>query len=433
MRLHLRTRLRSVFPGWWIVASAMSLQATIAGLFLQAFGAYVPFWMAEFGWSRTTISLAYSLHRTESGLLGPLHGWILARVSPRRVVTVGVLLLGGGFIAMAGVQGFTAFLIVFLVQAVGASLCGMLSLMTVLVNWFERRRTTALGLMQTGMSLGGLAVPLVALGLSAYGWRAVSVASGLVVLAIGLPTAARMHRDPAQFGLRPDGALSSEPSDASADSAGSAARKSSPDVSARAAMRTRAFWAMSIGHALSVLVVAAVSVHFVLYAVETLSLGVPLAATLFTLMTLVSIVAQVVGGAMGDAMDKRILAAWGTAGHAAAMVMLAFATTVWLAAIAIMLHGIAWGVRGPLMGAMRADYFGNASFPTVMGFSSMIVMMGSVMGPLIVGLVADTTGDYGFGLLAVGALAGVGVLAFLAMPAPPPRPAAVVKQTPPPR
>ena len=99
-----------------------------------------------------------------------------------------------------------------LVQAVGASLCGILSLMTVLVNWFERRRTTALGLMQVGMSVGGLTVPLIALGLAGFGWRPVSVVSGLIVFAVGLPAASLMHRDPAIKGLRPDGAAS--PADA---------------------------------------------------------------------------------------------------------------------------------------------------------------------------------------------------------------------------
>ena len=44
-------------------------------------------------------------------------------------------------------------------------------------------------------------------------------------------------------------------------------------------------------------------------------------------------------------------------------------------------HGMAWGIRGPLMQAMRADYFGRASFAKVMGFSSTIIMVGTVGGP----------------------------------------------------
>lgn len=392
----------------------MTLQATVAALFLQSFGAYAPFWMAEFGWSRTTISLAYSLHRTESGLLGPLHGWLLQHVSPRRVVTAGVLLLGVGFIGLAFVVDFTSFLIVFLVQAIGASLCGVLSLMTVLVNWFDRRRTTALGLLQTGMSVGGLAVPLVALGLTGFGWRGTAFASGLIVLAIGLPAARLMHRHPSIVGAFPDGVA---PTESIAATRGGPARQR-PALGARAAIRTQAFWAMSIGHAASVSVVAAVSVHFVLFSVETLGLGVPLAATLFSVMTLVSIVAQLIGGVAGDTLDKRWLAAGGAALHATAMVVLAFASSLPAAAVAAVVHGAAWGLRGPLMGPLRVDYFGNASFSTVMGFSSMIVMLGSVGGPLLVALVVDATGTYRPAFLAIAAIAGLSALAFLSLRSP---------------
>lgn len=389
----------------------MTLQATISALFLQSFGAYAPFWMADFGWSRTTVSLAYSLHRTESGLLGPLHGWLLQHVSPRRVVTAGVLLLGIGFLGLAFVVDFTSFLIVFLVQAIGASLCGVLSLMTVLVNWFDRRRTTVLGLLQTGMSVGGLAVPLVALGLTGFGWRGMAFVSGSIVLAIGLPAARLMHRHPSIIGATPDGVARTDAIAAEREGAG----PKRPAIGARAAVRTHAFWAMSIGHAASVSVVSAVSMHFVLFAVETLGLGVPLAATLFSIMTFVSIVAQLIGGAAGDTLDKRWLAAGGATLHATAMVVLAFASSMPAVAVAAVVHGAAWGIRGPLMGPLRVDYFGNASFSTVMGFSSMIVMLGSVGGPLLVALVVDATGAYRPAFLTVAAIAGLGALAFLSL------------------
>ena len=73
-----------------------------------------------------------------------------------------------------------------------------------------------------------------------------------------------------------------------------------------------------------------------------------------------------------------------------------------------LLHGWAWGTRGPLMVAMRADYFGASSFGTIMGFSSLIVMLGMTSGPLIAGYVADRTGSYevGFSALALGSLLG---------------------------
>ena len=46
------------------------------------------------------------------------------------------------------------------------------------------------------------------------------------------------------------------------------------------------------------------------------------------------------------------------------------------------------------MTAMRADYFGAKSFGTIMGFSSLIVMLGMSLGPVIAGYAADVTGDF---------------------------------------
>jgi len=404
----LRDHAAGVYRGWWLVSGAMTLQAVLAGLFFQAYGAYAAYWMVEFGWSRTTISLAYSLHRTESGLLGPLHGWLLQRVSPRRVIAAGIIILGSGFMALAFVQDFVQFIVVFLLMAVGASLCGLLSLMTVLVNWFERRRSTALSLMQTGMSIGGLAIPLVALGLAAFGWRPMAFASGVVVLLVGLPIARLMRRDPEQLGLRPDG-RSEATADDGRDGVGDA---SAPALSARQALRTWAFWSMSVAHAAAVAVVAAVSVHFVIYASETLGLSVATGASIMALMTGVSIAGQLVGGVLGDRVDKRALATAGMLGHSGAMLLLSMATNSSTVIAAALLHGLAWGLRGPLMGALRADYFGRASFAAVMGLSSLIVMFGTVGGPLVVGIVTDLTGSYAPAFASLSVLALIGSLGF---------------------
>ena len=63
--------------------------------------------------------------------------------------------------------------------------------------------------------------------------------------------------------------------------------------------------------------------------------------------------------------------------------------------------------------ALRADYFGPSSFGTIMGFSSLIVMLGMSIGPIYAGYMADINGDYviGFSVLGIGAF--LGALCFL--------------------
>src|SRR5690606_2105596 len=145
----------------------------------QAYGVYATFWMSKFGWSSTTIALAYSLHRTERALLGPPHGRFLLKFSPRSIVLVGIVMVRAGFIWLSFVPSTAQFIAAFLLMAIGASLAGLLSLTTVIVNWFDKHRAKALSLMATGISLGGLAIPLVTLALVSYGWRNVSLVSGV--------------------------------------------------------------------------------------------------------------------------------------------------------------------------------------------------------------------------------------------------------------
>ncbi|HEX2173238.1 MAG TPA: MFS transporter, partial [Dehalococcoidia bacterium] len=82
---------------------------------------------------------------------------------------------------------------------------------------------------------------------------------------------------------------------------------------------------------------------------------------------------------------------------------LAWANALWMVIYFAIAHGLGWGVRGPLQQTLRADYFGRRSFGVIMGFSNLIVMLGSILGPLIAGVMADQFGNYqaGFTLLAL--------------------------------
>ena len=73
------------------------------------------------------------------------------------------------------------------------------------------------------------------------------------------------------------------------------------------------------------------------------------------------------------------------------------------------------------MSAMRADYFGRKAFAMVMGYSSLIIKVGSVLGPLVVGFLADLRGEYGLAFGALAVLGAVGVVAFLVLPPAPRR------------
>ncbi|MEZ4523773.1 MAG: MFS transporter [Thermomicrobiales bacterium] len=311
-------RARSVFFGWWIVAAGVGVQALTGALLSQAYGAYVVVLKDSFGWSTTTFSAAYSLQRAESGLLGPFQGWMLDRIGPRAVMTVGLALFGLGFILFSQMNSPLQFYLTFMMMAIGVSLGGFMSITATVVNWFERRRGTALGIMQTGGAIGGLLLPIVAWSLTTNGWRTTAFASGVIILVAGIPLAQLMRRSPEEYGYEPDGGQT-----ASGD-VPLVGRSTSFTV--RQAMRTRAFWSLTVGHSLSVMIVTTVSVHLIPYLNSELDLSLATASSIVAVLTASMMVGQLLGGFLGDRYSKRWLATFSTAGHAVAMFLLAGAS-----------------------------------------------------------------------------------------------------------
>jgi MFS family permease len=95
------------------------------------------------------------------------------------------------------------------------------------------------------------------------------------------------------------------------------------------------------------------------------------------------------------------------------MVCLTFANDMTMLMAFGLFHGVAWGLRGPFMQAIRADYFGRNAIGLILGLSAAIIALGQIAGPMVAGVLADLTGDYqlGFSLLAL--LSALGSLCFI--------------------
>ena len=399
---------KGVFYGWWVLGGCALLQVLTTSFTLQSFGTYIAVMQNEFGWSKTAFAAAFSIQQAGAGLLGPFQGWLIGRFGARGVIRVGIVVFAVALMLLGQVHSLTTFYAVYVLIAIGASLAGFLTLNTVAAQWFEKWRSTAFALLQTGISLGGFLVPLVAWSLTVHGWRATALINGVIVLVLGLPLTYLVGNKPEDYGLKPDG-REDEPKGEDA-----AVRQ---DFTARNALKTRAFWFISFGHGLALMVVFAVLTHLVIHLESDLDFSLGLAALMVTVMTTMSIVGQLLGGLLGDTFNKRLLATGAMFGHAGGLLMLAFGTTVpWVLAFAV-LHGVSWGLRGPIMQSLRADYFGRRHFAQILGFSNVIVTVGTITGPILAGAFADRYGTYtpGFVVLAGFALLG-SVCFFFATP-----------------
>ena len=182
-----RRRKPRIFYGWWIVGGCFSLQMLVGSLMIHSFTAYFPLLQSQFGWSRSVLSGAFALSRAESGLLGPLQGWLIDKFGPRVMVRGGMLLFGLGFIMFSRLDSVLDYYVAFLLMALGSSVGGFLTVATTVVNWFERRRGVAMGIAMSGFGIGGLLVPAIAWSLTELGWRQTAFISGVVIIVLGVP------------------------------------------------------------------------------------------------------------------------------------------------------------------------------------------------------------------------------------------------------
>jgi sugar phosphate permease len=405
-----------------MVGAGCGLQVLQAGLLHHAFGGYLAVLQDDRGWNKTQLSGAAALQQMESAIIGPALGWIMDRFGPQGLIRLGVVMFGLGFMALSFIDTLLEFYAAFIVIALGSSMCGFFPINVALINWFERWRARALSALSLGLALGGISVPIVGWSLVHFGWRATAFASGVFAIAVGLPLAMVMRRRPEDHGETVDGIAKTLETSQKLDAA---TPLSSRDFTAREALRTPAFWLLSLGHGFALLVVGAVNVHAIAHLKESLAYTVSTAALVITLVTLFQIGGVLLGWVIGDRFEKRLIAAACMLMHCLGLLSLTYAgnaasATPWVVAFAA-LHGVAWGLRGPFMHAIRADYFGRSAIGMILGLSFMIIVIGQAGGPMIAGMLADITGNYRTGFTVLALLAGVGSMFFVLAkrPAPP--------------
>jgi len=404
---------RKVFHGWRMVAAGSGIQFMQAALLHQAFGAYFAALVDERGWSKTALSGAAAMQPMESALLGPVLGWIVDRFGPQGMIRIGVVAFGLGFMLLSQIDSLAGFYAAFIVIALGSSLCGFFPINVAIIHWFQRYRARALSSVGLGLALGGVFVPVIAWSIQSQGWRTTAFVSGVVAILAGWPMARVFRRSPAEIGETVDGLPEPAAAQGPGAEAGSPAPALQSEFTARQALRTQAFWMISLGHGFALLVVYAVNVHAITHMKEGLGYSLAQASLVITLMTVAQIGGVLVGWWLGDRFDKRRVAALCMVMHAAGLLMLTYAAGYLMLAGFALLHGGAWGLRGPFMQAIRADYFGRRAIGMILGLSSLIIVFGQIGGPMIAGLMADATGSYKAGFTVLAALVGSGSLFFL--------------------
>ena len=195
--------------------------------------------------------------------MGPVAGYLVDRLGPRKMVLLGMPLLGTGFLLFSQIHHLWQFYGAFVVMSMGAGLGTWLPMMTVLNHWFLRRRSLAMALAMEGFALGGIVlVPALAWAVEPdvpgrLGWRLTAAGIGVAIIVLAFPISRLVRDRPEQYGLHPDG----ERPSAAATAGRPSTAAEPPDYTWQMALRTGTFWLITIGHACSSIVIVTLMVH----------------------------------------------------------------------------------------------------------------------------------------------------------------------------
>ena len=405
----------------WVLVWTLGVTTIISyGTTEYLFGVLVVPIGREFGWDRASLSGAYSLMFVLAGLLGVAIGRFVDRHGARVVMTIGSALAGFSLLGLSAIHTLWQF---YLLWAGGLGLATALTFyavtFTIVANWFERRRGSALAVLTL---LGGLAspifIPLAGFLAPHLGWRGTLVVMAIVQLGIALPLhALLLRRHPEDVGLQPDGAH--EPSQQSYESISTVSSVLNvphiTGVTLRTALTRTSFWTLTVAYALASLAANMLFVHAIPYLIGHGYSG-ELAASVAGAVGLTSLPGRYGLNRLSDRAGvgpQRLLSLCLVIQGVGIVILLRAGSGGfgWLVAYVIA-FGAAFGAASPLRASVMAEQFGRRAYGVITAVQGVPVALAAGAGPLIAGWLYDQQRDY---RLALGLCASAFALAALSV------------------
>ena len=365
----------------------------------------------NFGWNRSTLSGAFALSRAEGALLGPIEGFLVDRLGTRRMVVIGYFIMGIGFIFYSQIQEVWHFYVAYLAISLGSGVGGWIAIVTLINNWFSRRRALAMSIAVSGVQLGGFLVPLMAWGIENHDFRMTSFGIGIVLILVAIPASRFMHNLPEDMGLQPDGKPILRAGDTPASETASQSTDT-PEMTPRQALRTVAFWVIAVARLTSVVSIITLSVHLVPKLTDS---GISLITANFvvTIYTFVAFLSGFVAGYLADRTSKVLVLFVCMFMQALAMTILALTDSLPMAVVFAVLWGAGFGGRVPLLTAIIGDFFGRKNFGSILGINMVPSNIAMIFAPLFAGFMFDLRQSYFIPFITFAIMGFVGAFVIL--------------------
>lgn len=389
------TGRRRVYYGWWILAASVTAVALGSGVSFWAFGLYIEPLEDQFGWSRASTSLGFSLSIMIAGFTAPLLGRWIDVQGPRPAILVGSVLTAATYVLLSTVSELWQWYVYLTINAVFREMMFFIPFQALISRWFDRKRGRAVGILATGFSLGGLVVvPLMRGVIDAVDWDGSFIVSGVIIAAVFIPLGVFVIRnDPADVGAEMDG-------DPAPPRGTQRQRRALVGLTARQAMRTPLFWVIALSLMAFFYGMFGWLVHVVPY-YESVGVSPGGAAALVSAAAGGGILSRLTFGFVADRIRSIEFASMVLAVFLAGGMLTLLITGG--SPLGIGLFVVMWIIGsggGPMIEPLLlVRTFGLAHFGLILGVVHVVEIGGQVASPVAAGAIYDANGNYDWALV----------------------------------
>jgi sugar phosphate permease len=270
---------------------------------------------------------------------------------------------------------------------------------TTVSNWFIRKRGRALALATMGAAISALVIiPLAQYVTSTLDWRTAWVMLGIMTwVVLALPAALVVRRRPEDMGLRPDGERAESGNEDSVFRSKAGGKDRGPKIEmdwpAKDATRTGAFWLILASLVLTSLPLLGVWLHASASFTDQ-GVSPARAALAMGCVALTSIPSRVFWGLVVEKIHVRYCLIITNLGLGASVIFIMLAASFPTALGSMLFYGVFVGGSIVLEAMVWPEYFGRRALGSIQGFADLFRVVGFAGGPLLAGVIYDTTGSY---------------------------------------
>jgi MFS family permease len=400
------------FYGWTMVGVFWTLYFINLAFPYMGAGVINP-WMAKsLNLSRSTLGLGFTLMTLLAGLFGPLVALSLNKKGVRFTMVMGSLSILLGSLLMGLVVGnHWQFILVFgLLIGTGIGFSTAVPTQTGITHWFTKKRALAMSLTFTASGIGAfVAAPLLNKVITVFGgdWRVAWLFVAGIVGCGTLLTIFLVKNKPSDLGQVPDGIYENDTTPGAAapvHSHGSGrVFRTTEQWTLRDAMKTPALWMILASFVVLVATSGIIHAHSVIH-LRDLGNAPATAAMSLGLMMFSSVAGRLLAGVLGDRIEPRYIWAAGMAFMFIGILSIMKAnSTIQIYMYALFL-GLGYGAIYISWPIITSNYFGPASFASIMGLQGPVITIAGSSAPFLAGLVYDRTGSYNNAFIALAVL-----------------------------